>query len=234
MQRTGTILLRAFGSGAGCAVACLLMAQAPFVRNDTTFFQRDSLGGEYHAVFLLTSAVQVGLRAEDFLALSTEGEAQVSAQLDELRSALAVRCPAERPPLPEKWVPVYRLNGEHYTYAPCDIGYGGGVWLREGHAVQQTAEGPEVALFKVLKADGEGSGALLWFTSYEPRGWNVSVRQVDRATGIALWTTDLDRPRHQLMIPVEKARLLPRIVNHCPSRKWAEIPFEPVNPAQYP
>lgn len=234
MQRTGTTLLRAFGSAAGYAVASLLFAQAPFVLHDTTFLQRDTLGGEYHAVFLLSTAAQEALRAEDLLTLSPEGEAQVSVQLEELRSSLTVRCPAERPPVPEKWVPVYRLNGAHYTYAPCDNGYGGGVWLREGHAVQQTMEGPEVALLKVLQADGEGSCAMLWYTAYEPRGWNVSVRRVDPATGLALWTTDLERPVHQLMIPAEKAHLLPRIVNHCPNRKWAELPFEPVHPSQYP
>jgi hypothetical protein len=233
MTRTGTSLLRTLGTVLGCSALCALVAQVPFPLNDTTFLQRDLDRGAYHAVFILPASDQGAAKGNDLVFLTPEGEQQVTFQVEDLRATLAVRCPAERPPLAEAWVPVYPLYGKHYTYSPCDNGYSGGVLFREGYVVDQGMEGPSVALEKVLQADGEGHCAMRWYTVEDPKGTEVTVRPVDRETGLSLWTTLTEVPEHRLMIPANKAHRLPRVVNHCTDRKWAEYAFDPITPTAY-
>jgi hypothetical protein len=233
MTRTATALLRTLGTGLGCAVASMLLGQGTFVLNDTTFLQRDVGPGSYHAVYIVPASDPMGVRVKDLVVLTTDGERLVSLQVEDLRSTLAAHCPPEHPPLADAWVPVYPLAGASYTYTPCDKGYSGGVLLREGYVVEEGMEGPTVALAKVLEADGEGRCAMRWYTITDPKGVVVSVRPVDKATGLCLWTYGWEKPEHRLMIPASKAHRLPRVVNHCTDRKWAEHTFDPVDPALY-
>jgi len=233
MTRTDTSLLRTLGCGTGWLVVTALVAQVPFVLNDTTFLQRDVDERGYHAVYIVPASGGGVSMVNDLVVLTPEGDKQVAYQLEDLRTTLAAHCPAERPPLPEAWVPVYPLNGGFYTYSPCDNGNQAGILLREGYVVRQTMEGPEVALEKVQEATADGRCTMRWYTVEEPRGAMVTIRPVDKETGLCEWTYYVATNEHHLMIPANKAHRLPRVVNHCPESKWAEYVFEPGDPAQY-
>lgn len=227
MSRTIDELVLAFGTVLVFVAAPCCSGQVPFVLNDTTFLQRDTAGGHYHAVFI-EAARQSTSREQPIL--NVEGEALVAAQLLDLRETLAARCPAERPPLAEQWVPVYPFEGALYSYSPCDRMFAYGVWLRAGHVVE-ALEGPEVSLVRTV-ASTDTVCEMLWYSITAPKGTRVRVRTVDEATGIALWTIGDEQPAYRLMVPAEKANLLSWVVNHCPERKWMEFQFDAVDPAK--
>lgn len=233
MTRTDASLLRTLWGASGWIVVTTLVGQVPFVLNDTTFLQRDLDVQGYHAVYIVPGSDGGVSMVNDLVTLTPEGDKLVAYQLEDLRTTLAAHCPAERPPLPEAWVPVYPLNGGFYTYSPCDNGNNAGILLREGHVVRQTMEGPEVALEKVLEATDDGRCTMRWFTVDEPRGTMVTVHPVDKGTGLCLWTYFVATNEHYLMIPANKAHRLPRVVNLCTDRKWAEFAFDPVDPAMF-
>lgn len=228
MQRAISELVRTFGSVLACAVAPFCSGQVPFVLNDTTFLQRDTAGGHYHAVFIEAAG---GSGVNNLPSLNTEGEALVAAQVLDLRETLAAKCPAERPPLAELWIPVFPLAGQLYTYSPCDKLYAYAVWLREGYVVE-ALEGPEVSLLRTV-APTDSVCDMVWYSIADPKGTHVSVRNIDPETGVALWTIGEEQPVYRLMVPARKADLLPRVVNHCPERKWMEFQFDRPDPANY-
>ena len=227
MKRTW-IYVRAFGVVLACCWVAYCSGQVPFVLNDTTFLQRDTAGGHYHAVLIL----EAGDRAADQLpSLNAESEALIAAQLLDLRGTLAAKCPAERPPLAELWVPVYPFAGKLYRYSPCDRMYDHAVWLRAGYAVE-ALEGPEVSLIRIVAAT-DSACEMRWFSIMDPKGMQVVVRPIGPGLGAALWTFGSEQPLFRLMVPAENANLLPTIVNHCPERKWMEFQFDRIDPAKF-
>lgn len=225
-----------FGAGLGSCVAA--MAQKPFFEHaDTTFLLRDFREG-YHAVFVegpdRTEWHRRVAADPGDMATHKHVRAQMRA-LEELRVRPAVHADGGR----LDRVGVNRLRGQWYLYAPNDWANHrqlqvSGPWLitnESGGALAHAIVGrPE-------PVDGEWLSlrcVSLVSHAMDPRSDTVAVRawSVDPEAGVELWEfrDAYGDASYQLLVPLDRAQVLPVLVNHASARKAAEVEFEEPGP----
>jgi len=127
--------------------------------------------------------------------------------------------PADLPAdLPRQWVVVHPYQNKFYAYYPSDFGNHFRVQLNEKAFVGHHMDGLELeALHSVSKPEA-GVWEVLFVT-----GKRIKVVQVSPGSPVWRWQfSGWDR----LMVPAERLRELPVLVNYCEEQKQLEFDFE--------
>ncbi|MEO8588008.1 MAG: hypothetical protein ABI432_01450 [Flavobacteriales bacterium] len=221
---------------------CATRAQDPFVKNDTTFLQRDTIGG-YHAVFFAATGDSSLYDQVAWPIADLSEDKWVMSQRKAL-DGLGKKSPGvvsteyfSR----RDWVVVRRWKGAYCLYQPSD--FGNHFRIQQFPRLIITDEPEGLAAFVVVGYPTVLTDSLpglnypcvsLVSHAMDPKRDTVEVRlhQLDAATGLTLWEfADASGDvRYELMIPRKNALMLPLIVNYSPARKAREWVFDEVGP----
>jgi hypothetical protein len=234
-------MLRRSAFAAGLLAMGAAQGQRTFVHADTTFIERSFRVG-YHAVFIASPNDSIwyervaGPTGDATAAPFVRKQQRMLLELG-FKPAAAL---GGRPGRWQDWVGVKRWNGAWYLYAPSDWGYHRQAQVHPQCIVTSEMDGP---LLHSIVEHGPGDPPLLLdercvsmvSNAFDPRAPQVSVRvhPLDEASGVCLWEfVDGGGERtYEAMVPRDRARELPLIVNWSPSRKQPELVFEEVGPA---
>ena len=217
-----------------------VLAQDPFVLNDTTFLQRDAVG-PYHAVFIASAGDTTWYNKVAAPVPDLSEHKWVMSQrkaLDDMgKKAPGV---ASMDYFPRRdWVRVKRWKGAYYLYKPSDFSYHFRLQQFPRLIITDEADGPlahVVLAFQTAHKDMPGWDyrcVSLVSHAFDPKNDTlvVSLDRLDPTTEVTLWRfADAGGDvRYELMVPREKAHLLPLIVNYSPAQKAREFQFDEVD-----
>lgn len=234
----------------GCAVAALLsvflcvelVAQKSFTHNDSTFLERTFYKG-YHAVFVAQPGDTVwrDRLAGDPGDMSSHRHIRLQARtLDELGVRPIGALSAVDGRRIDR-VGVKRFQGGYCLYAPNDWGNHRRLQLHPQWLITSEMDGPLAHAVVELRSAGGAGGLLRHFRcisivshALDPKRDTVDVRvwMADEAMGLELWEfrDSYGDVQYELMMPLDRVKALPVVVNHAPSRKWPEFLFEEPGP----
>ncbi|MBK9175590.1 MAG: hypothetical protein IPM46_04480 [Flavobacteriales bacterium] len=217
------------------------IAQRSFTHNDSTFLDRTFHKG-YHAVFVAapTDTVWRERLAGEPGDMSAHRHIRLQMRtLDEL-GVRPIGAPAAAELRIDR-VAVKRFQGGYCLYAPNNWGLHRRLQLHPQWLITSELDGPLAHAVVGRVVPGGDDGMVRSFRcvsmvshAMDPKQDTVDVRvwMADGAIGVELWEfrDSYGDALYELMIPLDKAHGLPVVVNHAPSRKWPEFPFEELGP----
>lgn len=225
MLRNGVLLLGALLMGQAAR------GQKPFAYNDTTFVVRDFRQG-YHAVFYAAPHDSVWYARIASPPGDMRRHGHVQKQMRMLHELGIRPVPVGIDAPPRDYVGAVLFDDRFQLYAPSDWAQHRQQQLHGAWLITNEPDGPLAHAIVGRPPLAEGELLHLRCVSMvshalDPKADTVEVRawRIDEAVGVELWEhrDSYGDARYELMVPLDRARALPVLVNHAPGRKVREV-----------
>ena len=201
-----------------------------FTLNDTLFFERNILDGEYHAIFIDTnkhSKFYDQINNFEFGEFDQKSYDQSILYFKENNIELNKFKIEE---IPTKWVILKDYKGTLYNYYPSDFMSHFQIKLTDSTVILYTGEGPlanKIDSFEKISDNKYKFRVSGIYTGFSTLIFHI----IDYKKGIAVVENQVEpnSSNYCIMIDSNKINSLPIIVNYCETRKWREFNFEEPN-----